>query len=179
MPELKRRRPMPVEAVAVQLAPYVEAFEKSKHTDAQRAAFDQFLTAGLPTARDENWKFTNLAPLSKIAFEPAHAVDAARAQQILDSFPKGPRIVFLNGHRVVGDATYFGIEKLLNPGPFVALNAAFAADAAVVHVRGAQADPIHVIHIFLGGAHPQMAHPRNSFVFEPGAQGTIIESYVG
>ena len=171
---------MPVEAVAPQLAPYVEAFERTPHTEAQRAAFEQFLAQGMPSQHDENWKFTNLAPLVKTAFEPAEPGDAARAQKILAGFPDDEnRIVFLNGRRFNAPPQQHAAEKSRASGPFVSLNAAFSSDAAVVHVRGAMAEPVHVIHIFLPGAHPQMTHPRNVFVFESGAQGSIIETYVG
>ncbi len=172
---------MPVEAPAkemTQLAPYVEAFERSKHNDAQRLAFEQFLAMGLPTPRDENWKFTSLAPLTKIAFEPASgAPDAAK---FLNQFPSTTnRIVFVNGRRIAGDLGKDNWPVNHTGQPFVALNAAFAQEAASLHIRGLLAEPIHVIHISIPGERPQMAHPRNLFVFEPESQGSIIETYVG
>jgi len=78
---------MPVEEISQQLAPYEEAFERVPHNEAQRAAFDQFLTQGFPSSRDENWKFTNLAPLTKMAFEPAQGRHLADAAKFLERFP--------------------------------------------------------------------------------------------
>ena len=169
---------MPVEAVAPTLAPYVAAFERTSHTDAQRAAFEQFLSLGFPTSRDENWKFTNLAPLVKIAFEPA--VDAPDASEILAEFPaEANRIVFVNGKHVAGSLASASRPLNVWSQPFAALNAAFSSEEATVRIRGAMPEPVHVIHVFMGSERPQMAHPRNVFIFEPGAQGSIIETYVG
>jgi Fe-S cluster assembly protein SufD len=176
---------MPVEAVAPQFAPYAEAFERAPRDEAKRAAFDQFLVTGFPSARDEDWKFTNLSALIKTPFEPAEAGDAAAAAKILEQFPaEKNRIVFLNGRRLTPAeprdtaASHLG-QYADRKKTFVALNAAFSSDTAVVHVHGSLAEPVHVIHIFLPGARPQMAHPRNLFVFDAGAQGSVIETYVG
>jgi Fe-S cluster assembly protein SufD len=174
---------MPVEApvkgmAAPQLSPYVEAFERMPHDEARRAAFEKFLELGFPTSRDEDWKFTNLAPLTRVAFEFAARPEDGAAEKFLQTLPDGPRIVFVNGRRVAGTDGYFH-ASYGGKNAFVALNAALYREAAVVHVRGALAAPIHVIHISIPGAHPAMAHPRNSFVFEDGAQGSIIETYIG
>lgn len=47
------------------------------------SAMDRFELLGFPAVRDENWKYTNLAPLAKQSFSPANrpektAVDASR-----------------------------------------------------------------------------------------------------
>src|SRR5262245_30575300 len=180
MPESKRRLRMPVEEISQQLAPYAEAFEKLPQDEVRRVAFEKFVSAGFPTSREEDWKFTNLAPLTRIAFEPADGADPTLAERILRTFPEGPRIVFVNGHRLSAPQTPSKeVGKYACDGAFVSLNTAMFTEAAIVHVRGMQNDPIHVIHISLPGARPAMAHPRNLFVFESGAQGSIIETYVG
>ncbi len=132
----------------------------------------------LPSPKDENWKFTNLAPLAKIQFEPAG--DAVDAGQILSEFPNyATRIVFVNGRHVWGSVTADSWPEEKDPQHFIALNASFAQKPAAVRVRGIFSEPIHVIHVALPGSTPKMTHPRNFFIFEPGAQASIIESYVG
>src|SRR5258706_7835657 len=68
----------------------------------RRAAIARFLDLGLPTTREEEWRFTNVAPIEATAFRlpsPKDAtgpVEAARRRVLLgatDAF----RIVFLNG----------------------------------------------------------------------------------
>jgi Fe-S cluster assembly protein SufD len=180
---------MPVEEISQQLAPYLDAFERVPATSLQKSAMERFVELGFPTSGDEDWKFTNLSALAKMSFELAEPGDAAAAAKILETFPAGRRIVFLNGRRLSAAAQNEGIEKYLaryadiRRHPFVALNTAFLTDAAYVHVKGILAEPVHVIHISLPGSGPAMVHPmvhpRNLFVFEAGAQGSIIETYVG
>ena len=49
----------------------------------RNSAMDRFELLGFPTVREENWKYTNLAPLAKQSFVPATrpeklTIDAAR-----------------------------------------------------------------------------------------------------
>ncbi len=67
----------------------------------RREAIERFAAMGFPTTRDEEWKFTSVAPLVKISFSPA-------AQESLAGFSKDlaqewlgeglrNRLVFVNG----------------------------------------------------------------------------------
>jgi Fe-S cluster assembly protein SufD len=69
----------------------------------RRAGLKRFTELGFPTARDEDWRFTNVAPLAKVPFKDATANDANRvtpADLERAAFPTGPgsRLVFVNGH---------------------------------------------------------------------------------
>jgi len=67
-------------------------------------AMDSFGKLGFPTMRQEEWKYTNLAPLSKIAFPPARAeqsaVKACPTVRDLESvlWVGSSHLVFVNGH---------------------------------------------------------------------------------
>jgi Fe-S cluster assembly protein SufD len=68
--------------------------------DARRAAIARFADRGLPTTRDEDWKYTSLAPVRETAFEAADgAADPAgeRLAPLLIGGDAGPRLVFVNG----------------------------------------------------------------------------------
>ena len=125
--------------------------------------------------------------------------------QIIDA--DWPRLVFVNGHfsaelsspepcsgpawagaltamppKVAGAvqphlARYADCEQ----HAFTALNTAFLSDGAVVHVpAGSTVDrPIHVLHVSVPGAEPQVSHPRGLIVVETGGELTVIESFVG
>ncbi|HEV3258744.1 MAG TPA: Fe-S cluster assembly protein SufD [Gemmataceae bacterium] len=87
-----------------------ERFEKGQDHDRpwlrhlRSAAIDRFAELGFPTPRDEEWRFTNVAPITRVAFQPAAAVglsgQAVQALQRLsfDTGTASTRIVFVNGH---------------------------------------------------------------------------------
>ena len=64
---------------------YLSNFTQFEKTSAQQgpawlhrlrnAAIDRFAELGFPTLRDEEWRFTNVAPLARIAFKPATLFD--------------------------------------------------------------------------------------------------------
>jgi len=71
----------------------------------RQAAFGRFAELGLPTTKDEDWKYTSLAPLGQIQFEPAAETNLPTIEQ-LDRLAGGPhgdggvRLVFVDGrHR--------------------------------------------------------------------------------
>ena len=68
----------------------------------RRGAIDAFARLGFPTSRNEAWRHTNLAPVTREAFGPAAAPDGGQlARTDLDPFTisglAGSRLVFLNG----------------------------------------------------------------------------------
>ncbi|HVO19259.1 MAG TPA: Fe-S cluster assembly protein SufD [Anaeromyxobacter sp.] len=167
-----------------------------------------FHEAGLPTARHEDWRFTNLAPLAALELSRARAGEGALAA--LASLPPaaGPRLVFENG-RLRPDlsssaglpkgAVVAGLGEALSHAPelvrphlgrlarpeglaFTALNAALLEDGALVLVPAGTALPAPVELVFLagGGAAGLWAqHPRVLVVAAPGAKATVAEIYLG
>jgi len=69
----------------------------------RQAGLDAFATQGFPTLQDEDWRFTNVAPVAKLPFKPAsaHIPDAAAVDLLTHAafagLP-GVRLVFVNGH---------------------------------------------------------------------------------
>ena len=66
---------------------------------ARRAGREGFERSGLPTTREEDWRFTSLAPLGALAFghgDPAEPVTAAEIEGAAGP-AAGPRLVFVNG----------------------------------------------------------------------------------
>jgi Fe-S cluster assembly protein SufD len=60
---------------------------------------------------------------------------------------------------------------------FTALNTAFFADGALVHVANTteQQAPIHIVHVATGDT---VSHLRNLIVVERGARANVVESYI-
>ena len=85
-----------------------ERFEKQTNQPAwlfplRKAGIACFAEQGFPTVKDEDWRFTNVAPIAKLPFKPM--LDGAKdksASEILAgaAFNKlaGSRLVFVNGH---------------------------------------------------------------------------------
>jgi Fe-S cluster assembly protein SufD len=65
-------------------------------------AMARFAELGFPTLRDEEWRFTNVTPLAKIAFRPAagerDAICPPKLRQVLGGTEGAARLVFVNGH---------------------------------------------------------------------------------
>lgn len=167
----------------------------------------RFQEVGFPDAKDEEWRFTNLAPLTRIPFKLAgrapEAKNAPELRQTLARIGSDPRLVFVNGHYLPelsrSDAGTLGsladlsrrhpdwIEPFLGrhasfeKHPFVALNTAFLNDGVFLRVPKSQIleRPIHVVYFSTAVGEPTVSHPRTLIVAEPGSQATVVESYLG
>src|SRR6476646_1874425 len=69
----------------------------------RKAGISRFAEFGFPTLRDENWRFTNVAPIAKLPFRPAlvpqpHGIARERLEQFHFSSLKSSRLVFVDGH---------------------------------------------------------------------------------
>ncbi|HEX5138946.1 MAG TPA: Fe-S cluster assembly protein SufD, partial [Planctomycetota bacterium] len=158
----------------------------------RRGGWERFAAHGIPTTREEGWRFTDLAPLSKQAF--AHG----RPSKNGIASAKGgiaPGLVFVDGHyRADLSAPPKGVEVASlaeavrkDPGlaeglgaagegePFVALNAAFLEDGAFLRVRKGFRLPVPLHLLFVGTS--KAAHPRNLYLIEEGAEAVVVETY--
>jgi Fe-S cluster assembly protein SufD len=198
--------------IAAPLQHYREVFEKRWQSDdalmpLRRAALERFLTAGFPTTRSEEWKYTNLRRLESRAFElPSPGPIAAETQR--EWFKGGSaRLVFVNGRFVAalselpplppgvtlvtlgqwlerdanGAAQILGASLENSRAPFDALNAALFEDGVFIQLsKGAQLDtPVHIVHHWTTAAAPRMTHPR--LIVKAGEQSrcTLIEHFTG
>jgi len=180
---------------------FVAEFERTR-TEARpegRAAISRFAELGFPHTGMEEWRFTNVAPIAQAPLPVAAAASASVARGDIERLGLAPGLVFVDGYyRADLSEPPAGIrtESLaaaLAAAPdlvrahlgryadaaneaFVALNAAFFADGAFVHLpRGfAAAAPIHLLFV----ATDRSSFPRNLYVAEEGAQAQIVEHYV-
>ena len=166
---------------AVRLAAGFEAFAAGRDEPEavrrlRRRAIDRFAELGIPTTRQEAWRFTDLRPLAEARFERATgaaAVDAAAlAPHVFDA---AARLVFVDGFLVPGLSALDGLpggafagslaaaldgephpaaEQLgrlagVDEQPFAALATAFFADGALIALpRGVAVEgPIHLLFL--------------------------------
>jgi Fe-S cluster assembly protein SufD len=153
-------------AVAEQTANWLEAFTKQPAAPAwvqklREQGFARFAEAGFPTTHNEEWRFTNVAPIARV------------------SWASGPRSTFDDALGVAEShvGKYASIDH-----PFVALNTAFLDGVRVVQVpRGAVVEqPIEITYEQgQAGGLPYSTHPRTLILVGANAQCTIVETYKG
>lgn len=96
----------------------------------RKAGIASFAEQGFPTLEDEDWRFTNVAPVAKLNFQPAQPVrvngaeSKVLAESVFANLP-GPRLVFVNGFFVPGVSRVGALAKGVRVG---SLAAALAAD---------------------------------------------------
>src|SRR5262245_24726348 len=95
---------------AAEAGPYLkqfERFEKQEHLPAwlfplRKAGITSFAEQGFPTLHDEDWRYTNVAPIARLPFQPVFgAAPNGNAVETLErlAFAKmdGHRLVFVDG----------------------------------------------------------------------------------
>src|SRR5438132_1213259 len=172
----------------------------------RKSAIARFELTGFPTTSQEEWRFTNVAPIAKIPFRLArpnhgelgqrfsmqHAIELVFVNGLfapqlsrLNKLPRNARIqplaAALEDHGNVLEpylARHAQIENKTNP--FIALNTGFIRDGAFVHIpRGAMIEtPLHLQFISTTSREPTVSHPRVLIVMEEGSSATIVESYI-
>lgn len=142
---------------------------------ARAAAFGRFLEQGFPTTRDEEWKFTNVAPVAQIEWRAS----AARLSVMNQSLPDGVTISTLREAWATQPA-HEG-PSLKSDHPFVLLNTAFFQDGLFIHIapKTVVTDPIHLVCVAEPGDAPTMVAPRIFVVVGEQAQVSIVERYEG
>jgi Fe-S cluster assembly protein SufD len=100
----------------------------------RKAGIASFADQGFPTLHDEDWRFTNVAPIAQLPFQLAReaAVNGAETKLIAESvFTKlpGHRLVFVNGFF---SAKLSGIKPVSGGVRIENLSAALAKDSALI-----------------------------------------------
>jgi len=119
--------------------PYLEKFDRFENQSGQapwlfplrKAGISSFAEQGFPTLKDEDWRFTNIAPIAKRPFQPVFEADGTNVSaETLEQFPfaklPGPRLVFLNGHYAASLSAVRGLPPGVKVGN---LAATFASNA--------------------------------------------------
>jgi Fe-S cluster assembly protein SufD len=174
--------------------------------DNRARAAATFRDEGLPTTRQEEWRFT---PVTGVTAVPPQPLATARADAALvDGFLfrefDGPQLVFVNGRyahelsqlRALPDGIRVSsIASMLDSAPealqrhlgtairfrqqgFTALNDAWFTDGAavIVDANAVIATPIHLLYFATGG---NAGYPRTLVVAGVNSQVSVVESFAG
>jgi Fe-S cluster assembly protein SufD len=171
--------------------PFVDGFDAARPglpgdglgwlKDLRQAGIENFNTLGLPTPKQESWKYTRLRPLEDTPFQPVGEQDGMAALDSLPSLlpdPGGrPRLVFVNGRIrpsfwVEGDLPegvhveclkdmlasgadwvqeHLGRICQADDQPFLALNTAMMDTGFVLRVDDGVEVPQPIEVVFIGG----------------------------
>jgi len=151
--------------------------------DAARTAADAFRATGLPTMRDEAWRFTNLRPLAERDFTPAQP-GADVPADLLARLPAldAPRAVFVDGffRTDLSTAANTGAPAVAarTREPLAALNTMFAQPGLALDVP-ANTDAGTLVLASIATGNGTDFHPRHRIRLAPGARLTVLDVSIG
>jgi Fe-S cluster assembly protein SufD len=182
-------------------AEFAAAAHEPKDPQRQRA-LQALAERGLPTSRDENWKYVNLRPLEKVRFAPPSggAQSTITARDLPAAVAKS-RYVFIDGvlsQALSTPSTHAGVlvtsmkassiasPTAANDPPlppdlrFALLNEAFATDGAQIEVaRGVDCEIcVELVFVATTEAKAGASYPRVNFKVGQGARVGLIERHV-
>ena len=168
-------------------------------------AVDRVGVLTVPTIRDEEWRFTDLSPLTKVTFQPARTPACLKSADV-ERFhieEATTRLVFVDGiyapelssvardggvvvanlsaagaAHAVAIESHLGRHVEFRDSVFAALNTAFLHDGALVVVPCdvSAAAPVHLL--FIATQKGAASYPRCLLVAESGSTVTVVEDYV-
>ncbi|MGE0173843.1 MAG: Fe-S cluster assembly protein SufD [Oligoflexales bacterium] len=166
--------------------------------EGHNVAYDYFLQRGLPTLRDEEWKYTNVRFLANQNFGIAQQVNS---KDVTDFSAGGVNIVFVNGvlwsegldaSSLISGARIRSLKEIATTdesllaklveavkiddwNPFSALNQAFLSEGVLIEVLENQCvGRITVQHIFTDGAELS-CFPKIFIHMKKNAEATLVE----
>ena len=170
--------------------------------ESREAAFARFTEVGIPTSKNEEWRFTPVRYLASTLFTRAATSPHLTEAQVAPFLVAGGalRVVVVDGHvdlalsrlsttAAVRLAALSGTDSngmscagdsaTAMMTPFAALNAALWTGGAILSV-GANAnvvEPIEIVHLTTAAATNAVITPRLAIYLAPNASAHIVESY--
>ncbi|HEX3913022.1 MAG TPA: Fe-S cluster assembly protein SufD [Steroidobacteraceae bacterium] len=169
-------------------------------------AMQRFLKLGLPSLRDETWRYTDLRSVAAQSFgqaacagapgvrtgSPASLVDAQQHAATLAMIngcpPERDQFPSINGIEInkISDLSkdnshivqrFLGAASDAEQRRWLLLNTALFIDGLYVKITGSVAEPLVIQHVS-SGDQAQAAHPRVILDVAPGARAIIIEHHL-
>ena len=166
----------------------------------REAALAELRRLGLPTTKNEDWKYTPLRALESTPFQRPDP-ELRPPAELLDARVRGNRQVFVDGRFApeLSDACPPGVEILpISAEPFLAerylgqladwkehsftaLNTAAFEEGAVLRVNEGvrAAEATHLWFVSTRSAEPTAAHPRLVVIVGARSEFTLVETFLG
>jgi Fe-S cluster assembly protein SufD len=170
-------------------------------------AMQRFLELGLPTTRDETWRYTNLRSLAAQSFvdaprKPHGAIAPNASLSLLGESGRAATLLLVNGYPTMPSADRLpdGIEihslgelarldpdrvlQFLQPlsdadqQRWVLLNTALFVDGLYLKITSRVAEPLVILHVAAGEGADDIAYPRIIIEAATGSSATIVEQHV-
>jgi Fe-S cluster assembly protein SufD len=171
-------------------------------------AMKRFLRLGIPTTRDESWRYTNLRHLTTQNFVDAPrttqgALEPTASLSLLDVAERAATVLVVNGYPVLPtamEAWFNGIEisslhdlsrtdpmllaRYLEPlseadqARWALLNTALFVDGLYLKINAQVSTPLVILHVATANGADNIAYPRVIIEAAPGSSATIIEHHV-
>ena len=177
-------------------------------SELRQDAFTAFDSSGLPTRRDEEWKYTSLRPVRDINYSLAAVLaDSATVLEAISDYIVSDEtvLVFVNGqpslsnsnidHKQPGLTLTSLTDALSSHGdylrprlqqslmaaqPFTRLNAAFLGNGTLLELAPNTVceRPLHILHVSTSEAHDTAQAPRHFLVLGEGSELKLTETFV-
>jgi Fe-S cluster assembly protein SufD len=170
-------------------------------------AMERFLKLGLPTTRDETWRYTNLRSLAAQSFVDAPQkirgeIEPSASLSLLDKTDRAASLLMINGYPTmpVADGLISGMEvyslrdvarldpntllRFLEPlsdadqQRWTLLNTALFVDGLYLKITARVPMPLLILHVSTADGADNIAYPRIIIEATPGSSATIIEHHV-
>lgn len=165
------------------------------------AAFQAFKNTGIPTTRDEEWKFTNISRVLKSEFSTVANTPESEVTTILNDGLEGNKLVILNGvyntalssiisknitieaidEALANNATAksFFNKTFTEKDAFCELNTALFTSGVFIHIAKSTTvtETTYLYYINDASEKDILTNPRNLIVAEQNAEATIVSFY--
>jgi Fe-S cluster assembly protein SufD len=172
-------------------------------------ALERANALSVPTPRDEEWRFTDLAPLTRLSFQPVREAGTIEAASLRARFlPEAQaHLVFVDGvfraelsRLAAADGmlvselraaiqgghgpalqAHLGAMATCESNVFCALNTAFLHHGALIVLAedAVAGAPVHILHIATRHEAPHAIYPRTLLVAGRNSRCTVVEDFVG
>jgi Fe-S cluster assembly protein SufD len=176
-----------------------EAREPDVWSAPRKRALERFVQLGLPTMRDESWRYTNLRPIANQSFAAAAADLGAAIEPEAGLVPTPATLVLVNGHpmraRAMDGVEISTLRELSRRDPGLIarhleplsdaeesrwrlLNTALFEDGLHIRITGNVPEPVVILHVATALRPGTAAFPKVIVEAAPGASATLIEHHV-
>jgi Fe-S cluster assembly protein SufD len=185
-----------------------QAVEPAWLAERRREALARVERRGLPTSRDEDWKYTNVGPVAALPLGRAAVVDPDAVREAVERLrlpvSGGIHVVVVDGRFVAALSSLPPLPAGLSVGsladavgrrpalveralaslatggdrPFVDLSTALFEDGVLVHLAKGTCCPVPVDVLHVSTGRGTVAFPRTLVVAEPETRATVVERFV-
>lgn len=173
----------------------------------RRKSLSRFREAGIPSLKDEEWKYTDITPLTARRYHLAVNAQVSGSEAWKDyissgeinlvfvngffspalsyqgNLPAGVQIAALSAKEETAQSFLREFEARYRPeqeSAFTALNKALGDDGALIRLEaGAVCEPlIHIVHVTSAGREEILTLPRSLIVLGKSSDAAVMESHI-